>query len=352
MHAIDRTADTNRRMRAIRVHQYGAPDVLTQEELPTPQPGPGQVLVKVEAAAVNYADLMRRRNDPYPFPTPLPFTPGGEVAGAVEALGEGVAGPAVGTPVFALVGNDGSNGYAQYAVANAGQVIPIPPGLGAEQACALVVAGVTAMLTLTEAARLQAGESVLVQGAAGGVGSYAVQLAKLHGAGAVIAAASSPERRALAARLGADHTVDYTQPDWPDRVREFTGGRGVDVVLEMVGGRVFEQSLACLAPFGRAVVYGFASGEAGRLDPQIHREFFHSPAPNQSLIAFNLGLWFGLRPQPAIGALRTLIGFVLSGQVRVQIGHVLPLSGAAEAHRMIEGRRTTGKIVLKPWEDA
>lgn len=338
-------------MKAVRVHTHGTPDVLVYEEVPTPHPGPGQVLIKVAAAAVNYADLMRRRNDPYPFPTSLPFTPGGEVAGVVAALGDGVAGPAVGTPVFALVGNDGSNGYAQYAVANAEQVIPIPPGLNAEEACALVVAGATAVLTLKEAARLEAGESVLVQGAAGGVGGYALQVAKLLGAGTVIAA-SSPEKRELALRLGADYAVDYTQRDWPDRVREFTGGRGVDVVLEMTGGRVFEQSLACLAPFGRSVVYGFASGEVGQLSPETFTRLFHSPALNQALIAFNLGLWFGLRPQVAIGALQTLIGFVVSGQVKVSVSHVLPLSQAAEAHRLIEGRQTTGKIVLKPWVEA
>jgi NADPH2:quinone reductase len=142
----------------------------------------------------------------------------------------------------------------------------MPPGLGVDRACALVVAGTTAVLALAEAARLQAGESVLVQGAAGGVGSYALQLAKLFGAGTVIAAAGSAEKRELAVRPGADHTVDYRQPDWPNRVREFTGGQGVDIVLEMTGGHVFEQSLTCLAPFGRSVVYGFASGAVAQPD--------------------------------------------------------------------------------------
>lgn len=338
-------------MKAIRMYHHGTPDVLVYEDMPTPHPGPGQVLIKVEAVAVNYADLIRRRNDPYPFPTLLPFTPGGEVAGTVEALGDGVAEPAAGTPVFALVGNDGSSGYAQYAVANASQVIPIPPGLSAETASALVVAGATAMLTLMEAARLQAGERVLVQAAAGGVGSYAVQIAKLLGAGTVIGAASSAEKRALAAQLGADHTVDYTQPDWPDRVREYTGGQGVDIVLEMSGGRVFDQSLSCLAPFGRAVVYGMASREGAQFSPETLRNLLYAPAPNQSLIGFNLGLWFALRPHIAINALQTLIGFVMSGEVQVQISQVLPLSQAAAAHRMIGDRRTTGKIVLKPWQE-
>jgi len=339
-------------MEAIRAKSFGTPDVLVLENVPVPRPGPGQVLIRVESVGVNFSDVKRRRNDPYPFPTALPYTPGGEVAGAVEALGDSVAGPPVGTPVFALVGNDGSTGYAQFAVANAAQVIPIPPGLRADVASGLVIAGSTAVLILEESARLQAGESVLVQGAAGGVGSYAVQIAKLLGAGTVIGAAGSPENREAVLALGADHAVDYTLADWPDRVLEFTGGRGADVVLEMAGGAMFGQSVSCLAPFGRAVVYGSSSGEPLRMNPETVQTLFYEPSPNQSLVAFNLGLWFGPHPEPAVGALQTLIGFVSSGQVEVPIGHVLPLSRAAEAHRMLEERRTTGKIVLKPWASA
>lgn len=338
-------------MKAIQIHGYGSPDVLIYTSLPDPKAGPGQILIKVEAAAVNYSDIMRRSNIPYPFPTPLPFIPGGEVAGTVEALGDGVAEPPIGTPVFALVGNDGSTGYAQYAVANAAQVIPIPPGLSVDEACALVVAGTTAMLTLKESAHLQAGESVLVQGAGGGVGSYAVQIAKLLGAGTVIGAASSSDKREAALALGADSVVDYTQPDWPDRVREITGGRGIDIVLEMNGGRMFAQSLSCLAPFGRSVVYGMASLEPLQFDRETIIKFFYSPALNQALHVFNVGLWFGLQPEAAVNALQDLISFVASGRVKVLINQTLPLSQAAEAHRLIESRRATGKIILKPWED-
>lgn len=338
-------------MKAVRLHRHGTPDVLVHEDVPEPVPGPGQVLVRVESAAVNYADVMRRRGDPYPFPTPLPFTPGGEVAGTVAALGDGVDGPPAGTPVFALVGNDGANGYAQYAVADAPQVIPIPPGLGVDEASAIVVAGSSALLLLTEAARLVAGESIVIQGAAGGVGGYALQLAKLLGAGQVIAAASSPAKREAALALGADAVVDYTRPDWPERVRELTAGLGADVVLETSGGEVAAQSLRCLAPFGRLVVQGAASGRPLVLDSQAVRGLFYDPAPNQSLVAFNVGLWFGLRPQAAIAALGRLLGFVGSGQVKVQVHHVLPLSAAAQAHRLLESRQAIGKIVLKPWQD-
>lgn len=339
-------------MKAIQMHSYGTPDVLIYTSMPDPKPGPGQILIKVESAAVNYSDIMRRSNTPYPFPTPLPFIPGGEVAGIVEELGDGVVEPVVGTPVFALVGDDGSTGYAQYAVANAAQVIPIPPGLNVDVASSLVVAGTTAMLTLKEAAHLQAGESVLVQGAGGGVGSYAVQIAKLLGAGTVIGAASSSAKREAALALGADYVVDYTQPDWPEYVRKVTEGRGVDVVLEMNGGKVFAQGLSCLAPFGRSVVYGMASREPLQLDQETIMRLFYSPALNQSLHAFNVGLWFGMQPVVAVNALRDLIGFVASGQIKVPVNQTLPLSRAAEAHRMIENRSATGKIVLKPWEDA
>jgi len=338
-------------MKAVRLHHHGTPDVLVHDDVPEPVPGPGQVLVRVESAGVNYADVMRRRNDPYPFPTVLPFTPGGEVAGTVAALGDGGDGPPVGTPVFALVGDDGSNGYAQYALANAPQVIPIPPGLGMDEASAVVVAGSSAMLLLTAAARLAPGESIVVQGAAGGVGGYAVQLAKLLGAGHVIGAASTPAKREAALALGADAVVDYTRVDWPERVRELTGGRGADVVLETSGGEVAGQSLRCLAPFGRLVVQGAASGRPLTLDRQTVRGLFYDPAPNQSLVAFNVGLWFGLRPEAAIAALQRLLGFVGSGQVKVQVNHVLPLSQAAQAHRLLEAREAIGKIVLKPWQE-
>ena len=339
-------------MKAIQMQNYGSADVLVYTSLPKPEPGPGQVLIKVESAAVNYSDIMRRSNTPYPFPTPLPFIPGGEVAGTVEQLGEGVTQPSVGTAVFALAGNDGSTGYAQYTLANAVQVIPIPPSISKDEASALVVAGATAMLIVREVAQLQDHESILIPGAGGGVGSYAVQIAKLLGAKVVIGAVSSHAKREAALAAGADYVVNYTQSDWPDRVREITNGRGADVVLEMTGSQVFAQSLNCLAPFGRVVVYGMASLQPLQLDQETLIKFFYSPAYNQSLHVFNLGLWFGLRPEVAGKALQDLIGFVASGQIKVPVNQTLPLSRAAEAHRMIEDRRITGKVILKPWEDA
>lgn len=339
-------------MQAIRAHRFGSADVLVLDEVPTPEPASGQILIRVSAASVNYADLIRRQNGAYPFPTALPFTPGSEVAGTVEALGAGVSGPSVGTPVFSLagVGTDaGSTGYAQFVVADASQVIPIPPGISPEVACGLIVAGSTAMLMLRNVARLQPGEAVLVHGAVGGVGSLAIQLAAVMGAKHIIAGASDPDRRARARSLGATHVFDANHAGWPADIRALTDGRGVDVILEMRGGIALEESLTVLAPFGRAIVYGMASGAPVQLSDRALLEVFHTPALNHSLIAFNLGLWFALRASDAIDALSTVIGHVASGTVRVPIHEVLPLAQAADAHRLLESRRVMGKVILRPW---
>jgi NADPH:quinone reductase-like Zn-dependent oxidoreductase len=335
-------------MKAIQIDAHGGPEVLVLRDLPEPTAGPGQVVIRVESAAVNWSDTMRRRNDPYPFPTPLPFIPGGEVAGTVEALGDGVDGPAVGTPVFALVGGDGSTGYAQYAVADAQMVIPRPEHVGADEAAAILVAGGTAIVMLRKVAGLQPAETVLIGGGGGGVGSYAVQLARVMGAGTIVAAAGSPARRDLALALGADEVVDYGTPGWHQELRESTVS-GIDVALEGVGGAVTAETFATLAPFGRMVVYGYASGTFGSLGEAEQEALFYRPVLNQVVTGLNIGLWFGLRPHSAAAALGELIGHVASGAVKVQIGAVLPLADAAEGHHLLEERNVTGKIVLKPW---
>ncbi len=336
-------------MHAIRLSRFGGPDVLELVDIDTPVAGPGQILIRVESAAVNFADIMRRRHDAYPFPTPLPFIPGSEVAGTVEAVGDGVDGPPAGTAVFAVVGGDGSTGYAQYALANAAQVTPIPDGLTSDEAAGIVIAGTTAMLTLTHQAHLAEGESVLIGGAGGGVGTYAIQIAKSLGARTVIGAASTPAKREAALTAGADHVVDPTTLGWEHEARGHAGGNGVDVVLEMSGGKTFAEGLSILAPFGRFVVYGIASGEPGVFTEEAQHLFFYNPSMNQSIHVFNIGLYFGLRPQIAVEAMTNLVGLVASGQVKVHIGDTLPLAEAAEAHRRIEARHTTGKIILKPW---
>ena len=336
-------------MLAVQASAPGSADALRSVRVPVPRPGPGQVLLRVEAASVNFSDVKRRRGDVYPFATDWPYVPGGEVAGTVAACGEGVESLAAGTPVFGLAGFDGRGGYAQYALAVAAQVNPIPPGLDAARASVLVIAGGTAMLLVREAGRLAAGETVLIPAAAGGVGHYAVQIARRLGAKLVIAGASSPAKAQAALANGAHVSVDETRESWADEVLRATDGAGVDLLLESSGGVVLAQGLRALAPFGRAVVYGAASGHAATLGAADLEHLLYAPARNQSLAAFNLGGWFMARPQAAGAALGELIGAVLSGAITTPPITTLPLAQAAEAHRRLEVRQVTGKIVLDPW---
>jgi NADPH2:quinone reductase len=335
-------------VKAIQMTAQGGPEVLHLVELPDPQPGPGEVLLKVDAAAVNFSDLMRRRGDVYPVPTPLPFVPGAEVAGTVAAVGDGVDGLSVGTPVFGTVGADASGGYAEYALAYAANVIPIPEGVGEDAAAGIVVTGLAATVILSDVAQVAAGETVFIPAAAGGVGSYAVQIAKLLGAGTVIGGAGTAAKRDVALALGADEAVGYREPGWTEQVLELTGGRGVDVALEMSGPTHLGQTLAILAPFGRLIAYGAVTGSVDGLDPAALVPLLYDPAPSQIITGFNLGIWFEHRPAQSVASLQRLIGWIASGQVRTPAVKPLPLADAAEAHRLMEAGATTGKLVLKP----
>jgi NADPH2:quinone reductase len=326
-------------MKAARFHETGGPEVLVYEDVADPVPGPGEILLKVEAAGVNYVDIMRRRGDPMHEPSPPPFTIGYEMAGTIAALGEGVTSPEVGTPVFV---NWTKGAYAQYAVAPASAAIPLPEGLDSVSMVALWLQGLTAALSLRHAGRVASGETVLIEAAGGGVGTLAVQLARIYGAGTVIAAASTDEKLAVAKSLGADILVNYSDPDWVAKCWEATGGKGVDVVLESVGGEIFEQALETLAPFGRLVVIGSASNRASSV---ASGSLFNH---NRSIVGFGIHQYY---PKPGLvqETIAELIDDVRSGRLKVQLDHVLPLSKAAEAHRLVEQRLSTGKVVLKPW---
>jgi NADPH2:quinone reductase len=328
-------------MKAIRYHTKGGPEVLVYEDVPDPIPGPGQVLIRVLASGVNYADTARRSGAHYPRPTPLPFVPGGEVVGVVEALGADVTSVATDETVIGWIPQ---GGYAELAVADVAGLLRVPAGVAPEQALALIVQGLSAALILKRSARLQHGESVFIEGAAGGVGVLAVQLARIYGAGRVIGAASSAAKRDLVRDLGADAAVDYTQPDWPALVRAANGDRPVDIILEMTGGAVFEQSFACLAPFGRMVVYGNASRQPMQLNVQSIL------APNQSVTGFFLGGFVAAQQGGNFIAdlLAELGAYAREGRLRLHIGGSYKLAEAAEAHRALEGRQTSGKLVLIP----
>lgn len=325
-------------MKAVRFHKNGGPEVLLYEEVATPSPKAGEVLVKIEAIGINYADTIRRRGEDYPEASPVPFTLGVEIAGTVEALGESVDSIPVGTPVFAT---PGAGGYAEYICVPAATVIPLPEGINFEQAAALVAHGFTAIVALKKSAKIQAGETVLIEGAAGGLGLFSVQLAKLYGA-TVIATASTPEKLEIAKSLGADHTVDYTKADWPAKVKELTGGKGVDVVLETTGGEVVNQALDALAPFGRMIYIGQSSGKTAAIDP------WRLTVPNHTVSGLYIGAYAAI-PGFFVETLTELIGLVLSGKIKIQTGTILPLSQASKAHQMLEGRKNIGKIILKPW---
>jgi len=320
-------------MQAIRIYETGGPEVMLLEEVETPVPGQGEVLIKVAAAGVNYADLAQRQGA-YLTRTRTPMTPGFEVAGTIAALGPGVSAPAVGTRVIAFV----NGGYAEYAVASAFTIIPIPENLDFAHAAAFAVQGLTAYQTLRESGRLQEGESVLVQAAAGGVGTLAVQLARLMGAGKVIGTASNEQKLDLVRRLGADAAINYTQDDWVEQVKKASGGHGVDVVLEVVGGAIADQCLQCLAPFGRMVIIGAASGQRAQFSA------IQLMYKNLSVVGYWLAARMS-RPDRIAAAAVELMQYLATGTLQIIVGQTFPLAEAAEAHRAIAARRTTGKVV-------
>jgi NADPH:quinone reductase len=315
-------------MRAIQVREFGGPEVLELVDLPAPEPGPGEVLIRVSRAGINFADTHQRRNE-YLAAAELPLVPGTEVAGVRDDTGERV------------VAVTGTGGYAELAIAPEALAVPIPDGVDDGVALALVVQGLTAWHLYRTSARVAEGESVVVHAAAGGVGSLAVQLGRPMGAGHVIATASTEEKRALALELGADAAVDGAPEGLADRLVEANLGRRVDVVFEMAGGEVFEQSLHALAPFGRLVAYGAASGE--RNEVATGRLMRRSAAV--------VGFWLVhciSRPDMLREPLADLFERAARGALRPIVGGTYPLSEAARAHEDMQARRTTGKLLLDP----
>ncbi len=324
-------------MKAIKVEEFGEPGVLQHVDVGRPEPGEGEALIEVRSAGVNYADTMRRRNQ-YVEAQDLPFIPGSEVAGIVAEVGEGVDDVSAGDRVVTLLG---TGGYAQYAVAPTQNLIPLPEELDFDNAAAIPLQGLTAYHCIKTSGALKEGESILVHAAAGGVGTLSVQVAKLLGAGTVIATASSEEKLDLARSLGADVLIDYTEEDWPEKVREATQGKGADIILEMVGADFPEKNLKCLNVFGRMVVFGAASGERGTIVPAALMKRCHA------VVGFYLPQIM-TRPDLFVPSLREVLAWISSGNLKLTIGATYPLDDAAEAHSDLEGRKTTGKLLLNP----
>jgi NADPH2:quinone reductase len=321
-------------MRAIQMTAFGGPEVLELVELPRPEPGPGEVLIRVTRAGLNFADVHTRTNS-YVQKATLPLVPGGEVAGVRADSGERV------------VALTGAGGYAQYAKAPCEHVFPIPAGLDDGTALALLLQGTTAWYLYRMAGRVAAGESVVVHAAAGGVGSLAVQLGHPLGAGRVIATASSAEKRELALELGADVAIDPDPEGLTERLIEANGGREVDVVFEMAGGAVFDASYRALAPFGRLVVCGIASQEPNRVSSGsllrhsravVGFYLFHLLGRDPGAFGEALAELFARAGEPPAGR----------GELRAVVGRTYPLEQAAQAHIDLRERRTTGKLLLDP----
>jgi NADPH2:quinone reductase len=315
-------------MRAIQMTEFGGPEVLRLVELPTPTPAPGEVLIRVARAGLNFADTHTRTNS-YVQKATLPLVPGREVAGVREDTGE---------RVVALLG---SGGYAEYALAPADRVFGVPDGVDDGTALALIIQGTTAWHLHRTAAKLTVGESVVVHSAAGGVGSIAVQLARPLGAGRVIATASSEDRRALALELGADVAIDPSPEGLSERLLEANGGCLLDVVFDMSGGAVFDASYATLAPFGRIVVCGISTSEPNEL--RTGSLLRHSRA----VVGFYLFHCLE-RPGMFADALAELFARVAAGELRAIVGRTYPLGEAAQAQIDLRARRSSGKLLLDP----
>jgi NADPH2:quinone reductase len=314
-------------VKAVQIEEFGGPEVLRVVDLPKPAPGEGEVLIEVSRAGMNFADTHQRENS-YLARYEVPLVLGGEVAGRTED----------GQRVIALLPN---GGYAEYAVAPKEMVYPVPDGLDDGAALALLIQGLTAWHLLRTSAKLAEGESVVVISGAGGVGSLAVQLAKPFGAGRVIATASTDEKRALALRLGADAALDASVEDLKAGLIEANDGDRVDVVLEMSGGRVFAESAEALAPFGRIVAYGIAGREQNTVQTgRLMRK-------SRAVVGFWLMHCLGRRDMVE-EPLADLFDRAARGELRPQIGETYALSDVRRAHEDLQGRRTSGKILLDP----
>jgi NADPH2:quinone reductase len=320
-------------MRAIVITQNGGPEVLEPAERPVPEPGPGEVLIDVAAAGVNFIDVYYRTGA---YPQELPYTPGVEAAGTVAAVGDGVREFSVGDRV-AWANVQGA--YAEKAVVAADQVVPVPDGVDLADAAASLLQGMTAHYLTRSTYPIQAGDTVLVHAAAGGMGLLLTQVAKALGA-RVIGTASTPEKEQLAKDAGADVTMDYD--GFADRVRELTGGEGVAAVYDGVGAPTFDGSLASLRRRGTLALFGAAGGAVPPFDPQRLNK-----AGSVYLTRPSLGHFVDKREE-LLERAADVYRWVASGEVKVHVGHRYDLAEAGAAHADLEARRSTGKLLLIP----
>lgn len=322
-------------MKKIVVHEYGEPDVMKLEEVPMPEPGPGQLRIKIEAIGLNYIDTYKRSGA---YKGVLPMTPGEEAAGVIDAVGEGVTEFKVGQrAAYSFV----QGAYAQYSVIPAEKALLVPDNLDTQTAAAALLQGMTAHYLTHDTFPLGRGHTALIHAAAGGTGQLVVQLAKLRGA-RVIATVGSAEKAALVRDLGADEVIIYTQQDFEAEVKRLTGGKGVDVVYDSVGKDTFDKGLNLLRPRGYMVLFGQASGAVGALDPQVL-----NAKGSIFLTRPSLGHYLLDRAELVYRA-NDVFSRAASGALKVRIDRRFPLADAAEAHRALTSRGTAGKVLLLP----
>ena len=321
-------------MQAVRLHATGTPDALIVGSVPVPSPGAGEVLVRVEAAGINFIDVYKRTGL---YTVPLPATLGEEGAGVVASVGEGVADIAAGDRV-AWAGTLGS--YAEFVLVRAGKLVRIPEGIETRTAAAVMLQGMTAHYLATSTYPLRRGDTCLIHAAAGGVGLLLVQMARRAGA-RVLATAGTDEKAALARQAGAHEVIVYTREDFAAETERLTDGRGVQVVYDSVGRATFLRGLDVLAPRGMMVLFGQSSGPVDPIDPQLLARkgslFLTRP-----ILAF-----YTATPDELRKRADDIFAWVGAGQLAVRIGAEFPLGQAAEAHRALEGRQTTGKVLLR-----
>lgn len=322
-------------MKAVRVHKYGGPEVLTLEEIPVPEPKAGEARVKIEAIGVNYIDIYQRTGL---YPLQTPFTLGTEGAGIVDAVGPNVTEVKKGERVgYASI----PGSYAEYAIVPAARLVPIPPNIDARTAAALMLQGMTAHYLTHSTYALKQGDTALIHAAAGGVGLLLIQIAKQFGATA-IGTVSTEAKAKLAKEMGADHLILYTQSDFLAEVKKLTDGRGVNVVYDSVGQTTFDKSLDCLRPRGYLVLFGQSSGPVPPFDPG-------KLAAKGSLFLTRPSLpHYTLERSELLQRANDVFNWTATGKLKVRIDKTFPLAEVAEAHRQLEGRKTTGKVILLP----
>ncbi|MFL6263902.1 MAG: quinone oxidoreductase family protein [Thermoanaerobaculia bacterium] len=323
-------------MKAIRIHSVGGPEVMKLEEVPDPRPGEGQAVVRIEAAGVNYVDVYFRTGL-YKAPA-IPFTPGQEAAGTVAAVGPGVTEVAVGDRV-AYTAIPGA--YAEQAVVPAARLVKLPEGITTRQAAAAMLQGITAHFLASSTYPLKPGDVCIVHAAAGGVGQLLCQVAKLRGA-RVFGTVSTEEKARIAREAGADEVILYSQQDFSAEARRLNGGKGVAVIYDGVGRTTFDKGLDTLAPRGLMVLFGQASGPVPPFDPSVLNQ-----KGSLYLTRPSMGHYIADREELMWRA-GEVLGWIAAGKLRLSIDREVPLAEAADAHRALEGRETTGKVLLIP----